>query len=154
VQISCFVDADHAANRQTRKSQTGILMFVNKAPISWYSKRQATVESSTFGSEFVAMRTAVEQIQALRLKLRWMGIPLDGPANIFCDNLSVVRSSTQPECTLSKKHNGIAYHKTREAVAGGWIRIVHEPTASNLADLLTKPLSAQRRHDLLELFMH
>jgi hypothetical protein len=38
VQISCFVDADHAANRQTRKSQTGILIFVNKAPISWYSK--------------------------------------------------------------------------------------------------------------------
>jgi hypothetical protein len=46
---------------------------VNKAPISWYSKRQNTVESSTFGSEFVAMKTAVEQIQALRLKLRWMG---------------------------------------------------------------------------------
>jgi hypothetical protein len=46
---------------------------VNKAPISWYSKWQNTVESSTFGSEFVAMKTAVEQIQALRLKLRWMG---------------------------------------------------------------------------------
>jgi hypothetical protein len=154
VQISCFVDADHAANRQTRKSQTGILIFVNKAPISWYSKRQNTVESSTFGSEFVAMKTAVEQIQALRLKLRWMGVPLEGPANIFCDNLSVVRSSTQPECTLSKKHNGIAYHKAREAVAGGWIRIAYESTKTNLADLLTKPLAAQRRGELLDMFMH
>ena len=154
VQISCFVDADHAANRQTRRSQTGILIFLNKAPISWYSKRQNTVESSMFGSEFVAMKTAVEQLQALRLKLRWMGIPLDGPANIFCDNLSVVQSSTQPERTLSKKHNGIAYHKTREAVAAGWIRIAHEPTATNLADLLTKPLSAERRKDLLDCFMH
>jgi hypothetical protein len=69
VQISCFVDADHAANRQTRKSQTDMLCFLNKAPISWYSKQQNTVESLTFRSEFVAMRTAVEQIQALRLKL-------------------------------------------------------------------------------------
>ena len=112
------------------------------------------MELSTFGSEFVAMRTVVEQIQALRLKLRWMGIPLDGPANIFCDNLSVVKSSTQPECTLSKKHNGIAYHKVREAVAGGWIRIAYESTKTNLADLLTKPPSAQRRGQLLECFMH
>jgi hypothetical protein len=143
VLISYFVDADHAANRQTGK--TGILCFLNKAPISWCSKRQNTVELSTFGSEFVAMRTAVEQIQALRLKLRWMGIPLDGPANIFCDHLSVVKSSTQPECTLSKKHNGIAYHKVREAVAGGWIQIAYEPTKTNLADILTKSLSAQQR---------
>ena len=103
------------------------------------------MEPSTFGSEFVAMRTAVEQIQALRLKLRWMVISFHGPANIFRDNLSVVRSSTQPECTLSKNHNGIAYHKVREVVAGGWIRIAYESTKTNLANFLTKPLSAQCR---------
>jgi len=55
VDITCFVDADHAGNLVTRRSQTGILIFVNKAPIVWYSKRQNTVESSTFGSEFVAL---------------------------------------------------------------------------------------------------
>jgi hypothetical protein len=154
VQISCFVDADHAANQQTHKSQTGIFGFLNKAPISWYSKQQNTVESSTFGSELVAMRTAVEQIQALRLKLHWMGIPLGGPANIFCDTLSVVKSSTQPECTLPKKHNGVAYHKVLEAVAGRWICIAYQPAKTNLADLLTKPLSAQQCGQLLKCFMH
>jgi hypothetical protein len=61
----------------------------------------------------------------------------------FCDNLSVVKSSIQPECTLSKKHNGVAYHKVWKAVAVGWIRIAYEPTKTNLADLLTKPLFAQ-----------
>jgi hypothetical protein len=96
----------------------------------------------------------MEQIQPSRLKLCWMGIPLDGPANIFCDNLSVVKSSTQPECTLSKKHNGIAYHKIWEAVAGGWIRIAYQPTKTNLAGLLTKPLSAQQCGQLLECFLH
>jgi hypothetical protein len=149
VEITCFVDADHAANKQTRRSQTGILIFINSAPISWYSKRQATVESSTFGSEFVAMRTAVEQIQALRLKLRWFGVPIDGPTNVFCDNNSVVTSTSQPEVTLSKKHNGIAYHKCREAVASKMIRVAHWPGDQNYADLLTKPLPNERRNLLL-----
>ena len=107
VEIHCFVDASHASDVTSRKSQTGILIFLNRAPIFWYSKKQNNVESSTFGSEFVAMKTAVELIRALRLKLRWMGIPFYGPANIYCDNMTVVSSSTQPEITLSKKHNGI-----------------------------------------------
>jgi hypothetical protein len=61
------------------------------------------VETSTFGSEIVAMKTALEQIQALRLKLRWFGIPVVIPANVFCDNNLVVTSATQPEVTLQKK---------------------------------------------------
>jgi len=54
VQINCFTDADHAGNRITRRSHTGIIIFVNRAPVIWYSKAQNTIESSTFGSEFVA----------------------------------------------------------------------------------------------------
>ncbi len=69
VQINCFIDADHAGNRVTRQSQTGILIFLNRAPIIWYSKAQNTVETSTFGSEFTAMRIAVELIESLRYKL-------------------------------------------------------------------------------------
>jgi hypothetical protein len=138
----------------TRRSQTGILIFINRSPISWYSKRQNTVETSTFGSEFVALRTAVEQIQSLRLKLRWLGIELTGPANIFGDNDSVIKSGQQPEVTLSKKHNGIAYHKCREAVASEMVRMAYEPTETNLADLLTKPLVYNTRTRLLDCFMY
>jgi hypothetical protein len=83
VTTHCFVDADHAGNRITRRSQTGILIFVNRAPTIWYSKGQTTVETSTFGSEFVAMRIAVELTEALRYKLRMFGIPILGPTNVF-----------------------------------------------------------------------
>ena len=107
-----------------------------------------------FGSEFVAMKIAVEFIQALRLKLRWMGIPFYGPANVYCDNLSVVKSATQPEVTLNKKHNGIAYHKSREAVATGMIRVAHEPTDTNLSDLFTKVLVLAIRNGLIDKFMY
>ena len=54
--ISMFTDAAFAGDLVTRRSQSGILIFLNQAPITWYSKRQNTVEASTFGSEFIALR--------------------------------------------------------------------------------------------------
>ena len=56
--------------RITRRSHTGILIYLQSAPIIWFSKKQNTIESSTFGSEFVALRTTLEMIEALRYKLR------------------------------------------------------------------------------------
>ena len=146
--ISCFVDADHAGNRITRSSHTGIIIFCNRAPIQWYSKRQNTVDSSSFGPKFIALRIATEMIEALRYKLRMFGIPLKGPANIFCDNNSVVTNPTHPESTLHKKHNGIPYHKVRESVASGTIRIAKEDSATNIADMLTKIVSGPKLKDL------
>jgi hypothetical protein len=113
VHMYCFCDADHAGDRLTRRSQTGIIIFPNRAPILWYSKKQNTVESSTFGSEFVALRTAVEQIISLRYKLRMMGIPILTPCLTLCDNETTIHNSTVPESTLKKKHNAIAYHRVR-----------------------------------------
>jgi hypothetical protein len=150
VNMYAFVDADHAGDKITRCSQTGIFIFLNRAPIIWYSKKQNTVETSTFGSEFVAMRIATELIESLRYKLRMMGIPIDGATNVFCDNDAVVKNSTIPESTLKRKHNSIAYHKVREAVASNIIRIAKEHTDSNLADLLTKPLCSTKRKSFLE----
>ena len=68
-------------------------------------------------------------------------IPIAGPANVFCDNDSVVNNCTRPDSTIKKKHNAIAYHKVREAVATGVIRVAWESLKTNLADMLTKPLS-------------
>jgi hypothetical protein len=65
VQINAFVDADHAGNKITRRSHTGILIYLNCTPIIWYSKAQSTVESSTFGSEFIAMHIMVEMLESL-----------------------------------------------------------------------------------------
>jgi hypothetical protein len=154
VSTHCFVDADHAGNLVTRRSQTGILLFVNRAPIVWYSKRQNTVETSTFGSEFVAMRIAVELIESLRYKLRMFGIPIDGPTNVYCDNEAVTKNVIYPESTLKKKHNSIAYHRAREAVAAGTIRVTKEDGKTNLADVLTKLLPQTTKDFLCDRFMY
>ena len=57
-----FIDADHAGNKMTRRSHTGILLFMNIAPIYCYSRRQNTLEPSTFSRKFVALKTAVELV--------------------------------------------------------------------------------------------
>jgi len=150
VQINAFVDADHAGNRVTRRSHTGILIYLNCAPIIWFSKAQSTVEMSTFGSEFVAMCICVEMLESLRYKLRMFGIPIDGPANVFGDNKSVITNATVPTSTLKKKHNSIAYHRVREAVAAGILKIAKVHTSDNLADVLTKPLPATSLKALIQ----
>jgi hypothetical protein len=138
IQINMFCDAAHATCHATRRSTTGIMIFLNGAPIQWYSKRQNTIESSVFGSEFVALKIASELNEALRYKLRMMGIPIVDPTNTFCDNKSVVINATVPQSTLQKKHNFVAYHKVRECVASRSLRISHEQGKFNLSDSLTK----------------
>ena len=64
----------------------------------------------------MAMKTAVEMIEGLRYKLRAFGVPVDGPAFLFCDNQSVVFNASTPESALKRKHNAIAYHKVRASV--------------------------------------
>lgn len=145
VEISVFVDADHAGDKITRRSRTGVLLYLNRTPILWYSKRQNTVETSTFGSEFVAMRLSCEMIKSMNYKLRMFGIPVVGPAKIYCDNNAVVLNSSAPESTLKKKHHSINYHYVRECVAAGIGLIFKVGTDENLSDLFTKVLDKVKR---------
>ena len=154
VDLNVFVDADHAGNRITRRSHTGIIIYANMSPISWFSKRQNNVESSTFSSEIIALKIATEQIKALRYKLRMFGIPISGPARVFCDNDSVVTSSTFPESTLKKNHCSIAYNKIRESFAAGTLLVFYENTKSNIADLLTKVLPYETRKKLIQAILN
>jgi hypothetical protein len=149
VVMSCFVDADHAGCRETRRSHSGIIIFVNRAPVMWFSKRQNTVEASTYGSELLAMRISIEMIEGLRYKLRMMGVPLTEECAVFCDNSAVV-TNTRPEATLKKKHAAINFHRVREAIAAGTIKVAKEGTQTNLADILTKVMPGPKMKELLE----
>jgi hypothetical protein len=150
VRITCYVDADHAHDTVTRRSVTAILLFVNNTPIRWYSKRQKTVETSTYGSELVAARIATDIIIEIRYILRMVGVPIDGPALLLGDNSSVVLNTSVPSSVLKKKHHACAYHRIREAIAGNIMRFVHIPGTTNYADVLSKPLSNEAFHNLVK----
>ena len=85
VLIKAYVDANHAGNMAKRRSHSGMIVYVINAPRIQYIKLQNTVESSSFGWKFFADRIATDSIKALRKKLRCFGVPLEGPAEVFCD---------------------------------------------------------------------
>jgi hypothetical protein len=138
VRTTTFEDANLMHDLTTGRSCTGILHLVNQTPVEWFSKRQKTVETATYGSEFVAAKIATEQIMDLRYTLRMMGVPLDGKAYMFGDNQSVITSGTIPHSSLNKRHNALAYHRVREAIASDVIWFFHISGKINPADVLTK----------------
>ena len=150
------VDADHASDTVTRRSRTGFLVFLNSAPIYWMSKKQTSVESSSFGSEFIAMKQCCEYIRGLRYKLRMKGIPVVGHAYVFGDNQSVLANTTIPDSTLKKKSQSIAYHFVREGSARNEWRTTYINTNDNDSDLLTKvlPYGEKRRRFCRNLLHH
>ena len=73
VHINCFVDTDHRGDKVTRHSKTGIILYGNSVPLIWYLKRQNTVESSTFRTEFVALRIATELFTSFAIIFECLG---------------------------------------------------------------------------------
>ena len=117
VTTTTTLDANFNHWLATGKSLTGLLHFVNKTPIDWYSKKQATVETATYGSEFVAAKIATEEITDIRQTLTYLGAPIGAKSFIFGDNRSVITSATLPHSKLMKRHNKLAFHRVREAIA-------------------------------------
>ena len=122
----------------TGKSLTGCLQFVNKTLVDWYSKKQATVETATYCSEFVAAKTATEQIMDIRQSLRYLGAPIGAKSILFGDNRSVVTSATLPHSALPKRHNILAFHRVWEAISTKLMAFYWIQSAYNLNDMLSK----------------
>ena len=83
-----------------------------------------------------------------------MGIPIDGPAVVWCDNKTVVNSAAVSKVTLTKKHLGICYHAVREASAAGIWQVGFIKGMYNIADCLTKILSGTVKDKQVEKWMY
>jgi hypothetical protein len=150
VRITEFVDANLYFDLITGRACTGILIYLNQTPIDWYCKKQSTVACATFGSEFVAAKTATEKAFDLRYTLRMMGIPVDYRTYVFGDNAAVITQSTIPHSQLGKRHNALAYHFTREAIATGMVLMFHIAGVDNPSDCMTKFLGYQEWFRILQ----
>ncbi|MGL5934729.1 MAG: Ty1/Copia family ribonuclease HI, partial [Cetobacterium sp.] len=136
--MTSYVDANLYHDMITGRSVTAVLHFLNQTPIEWFTKKQPTVETATYGSEFVAAKTAVQQIMGLRQTLRYLGVEVEGSTQLFRDNGSVVKGGSIPHSVLKKRHHGISYHYTREAVASKAVHFRFIPGHINPADILSK----------------
>jgi hypothetical protein len=139
IDVSVFYDSDHAHDRVTGRSISGVIVLVGSAPVVWRSKRQGAVQTSMYGAEFSTMRLATEEIITIRYMLRALGIRVSKPSNISGDNTGIISNSVTSDATLKKKHVALSYHAMRESVAAGIISPSYVPSKNNIADLLTKP---------------
>jgi len=129
-------------------------LMLNKTPIDWFSKKQLSVESATYGSEFVAARIGTDKIVETRYMLRMLGVPIEGPSIMFGDNMAVINSASIPDSNLKKQHNALSYHRVREAIAADVLRMHHIPGTENPADILTKFLPGKVWYHLMKPILH
>ena len=154
MEITVFVDLDHAHDKVSRRSSTGILIVVGITPVVYFSKRQGAIETSTYGAEFCAMKNAVEELIALQYMMRCLGVKVTLASMVCGDNMGVVQNATISESLLKKKHVAISYHKTREAAAAGIAHPIKTGGVDNFADVLTKPQTLKCFSTLVGGFMY
>ena len=147
--MTTYVDANLLHDYVTGRSCTGIIHLFNKTVIDWFSKLQNNVETATYGSEFTAMRSAVDQIHDLRYTARGLGVPIIGPTYMFGDNLSTIISSTKSDGKVAKRWNILSFHRVRESVAHGIARPFHIDGKDNPADVLSKHTTSRTWYELM-----
>ena len=126
-----------------------ILIYENMTPIVWVSKYQNTIESSTFVSEFIALKHACEYIHGLRNRLRLIGVLLDWPTRILCDNEDIIKNISFSKSIMYNKYWYIAYHIIHKSIASERNLLYYEISKTNIRGLFTKLVSREVRKKLV-----
>jgi len=134
-----YVDAEAAGDVDARRSTTGFIFTLNGGPVSWRSKRQSTVATSTAEAEYVAAAMATKEALWLRQLLSALGVD-GGAVPLGEDNQACLALVNNPEATGRTKHVDVAYHMVRDYVARGEVTLYFLPSAEMPADGLTKAL--------------
>jgi hypothetical protein len=148
--MTTYKDTNLYHDMATGKAVTGIIHFLNGTPVEWYTRKQPTVETATYGLEFTAAKSAIQQIAGLRITLQYLGVRFKTSSYMFGDNESVVKSATLPQLQLGKRHHALAYHFTREAIAARMVVFNHIPSELNVADILSKHWGHSQVYPLLK----
>lgn len=135
------VDADYGGCPDTRRSTAGWVFTWNGAAVSWSSKREPTVATSTAEAEYIAAAAAVKEALWLRKLKSDLGAGNE-PIALAEDNMACIAIAGNMEGTGRAKHIDIAHHFVRERVAMGDVSLHHVPSADMVADGFTKPLPA------------
>jgi hypothetical protein len=149
-----YSDSDFAADLNNRRSTSGFVFLLNGGPISWKSKQQSLVTTSTHDAEYVGLSIASQEVVWLR-KLLLAILPdyteHQMPANaLYCDNQGAITTANQPTYMVSgrSKHIDVRFHVIRDAAANGLIRLEYVRTDDMTADIMTKALPKEtfQRH--------
>ena len=153
LKVSIYCDSDWAGNASDRRSRTGILLFCGSTPVHAKSIKQTGVQTSSYGAELAALKTATEILTGVRHLCRSFGIPIQGSSPAYGDNLGVLTSVTNHSTLLKAKHVSIAWHYVRAAIAAGIVSPRKVWSAANPSDLMTKAVARHTFTSLVNSFM-
>ena len=138
VVMTHYFDANLMHDVADGKAVTGCPHLINETPIHSHSKKQGSAETATFGAEFSAARTCVEQTVDLRCTLRHLGVNPGDVSHAFGDNKAMMDCAKHPDARINKRHTILSYHCVRDLAARGFLAINHVISGSNAADIVSK----------------
>jgi hypothetical protein len=138
-----YSDSNHAGDLDTRRSTTGYVFMLYGGVVSWNSRLQPTVASSTTEAEYMAASSAVKEALWLRQLLPELGVSV-GTVRIDMDNQGAIKILRHPNAMMRCKHIDIMHHFAKERVLRGEISIEYVGTDAMLADFLTKAVDFRK----------
>src|ERR1044071_175395 len=148
--LSAFSDSDYAGCKMTRKSTSGGCQFLGNCLVSWQSKKQTSVATSTAEAEYIAAASCTSQIQWLQYQLLDYGIK-ETKTSSLVDSKSAINIIQNPVQFSKTKHLEIRYHFIRDCYEKGKIEVKHVATANQIADIFTKPLDTSTFQKLVSM---
>ncbi|GJV69391.1 zinc finger, CCHC-type containing protein [Tanacetum coccineum] len=143
-----YSDASWINHVEDSSSTSGWVFLLGGGAISWASKKQTCITSSTMESEFVALAAAGKEAEWLRNLIHEIPIwpkPI-APISIRCDSAPTMARAYSQIYNGKSRHLGVRHSMVRELIRNGVISIEFVRTQHNLADHLTKGLA----RDLVE----
>jgi len=138
--VTGYVDADHAGDIATRKSTTGYLYLLNGGPISWASRKQAVVATSTVEAEYLAASEAAKDAIHLTYLMEELRFKPKNPIMLYEDNQSCLAIVKNDSFSARTKHLDIHARFLQDIVRNNRLDMTYVATDKNVSDLLTKPI--------------
>lgn len=139
--LEAYSDSDFAEDKTDRKSISGFLCLVLGAPVSWSSRKQDVVSTSTTEAEFYAMAEATKEVLWLKGLVSDFDLKTPPSISIFSDNKSTIAMVENEKFSSRTKHIDVRLHFVRDLVYLKQITLKYVPTTINPADMFTKPLA-------------
>ena len=137
--LSVYVDSDWGSSVDDRKSISGYIIYLGSTPIIWRSKRQkGKPAASSCEAEYISLSQCINEIVWIISFMKELGFSVPLPVPVYCDNKSAKDLAYNPIHHDRTKHIDITYHRIREFILDGTVRVLHIPTHNNPADLFTK----------------
>lgn len=147
--LSAFCDGDWPACPDTRRSVSGFCIFLGDSLVGWKAKKQPVISLSSAEAKYRALSKVVAELSWTVRLLADLGVPVDLPVPVYCDNQAAIHIACNPVFHERTKHIEVDCHFARQQLLAGLISLHHVSTMAQLADIFTKPITGLHHLSIL-----